>query len=220
MINIKQAKKFFYDGSQILHKKDSKIQIIKLEEKKADFTFNSGKINLIVGEQIYKINQIEKDITKQLKNRNETEKYIKWKLKLENEEGFLTYRKLGTEIYSFFIDQRESTKIRKIFPKNLKSIKPFVFEIYDNIINRLKPFSILVIDYENITVFLSIGENSPVFMRRKIGLSDSEKEQEVVNTTKFVKKRYNIEINQLYSNLPFAFDNMILINENPFDLIL
>jgi len=214
MVALFKNKKILYDGSEFIFFEKNLIR----EVSKENFSFNGGSVEIILTENLYSFETLDKKLIDGF-TENEILKFIEWKATSRGENTpLITYKKLGGTIFSFTFNGY--MELKSIFNGKIKAIKTFSFSVYNFLRKNIERNSLLLINYKNLFVFLAIGEREPVFLRKKMNLTEDEIESEAITTIKYVKERFGFELSSTYSNIPLPLENFMLIEKKFLEGIL
>jgi len=209
-----KSKKILYDGSEFVFFEKNSIR----EVSKEKFSYNSGNVEIILTENLYSFETLDKKTIAGF-SEDEILKFIEWKATSRGESApLITYKRLGETIFSFTFDGYK--EIESNFKGKIKAIKTFSFSVYNFLRKNIERNSLLLINYKNLFVFLAIGEREPVFLRKKMNLTEDEIESEAITTIKYVKERFGFELFSTYSNIPLPLENFMLIEKKFLEGIL
>ncbi len=211
-----KIKRIIFDGNYFYFKHNGKI--VQIEENDIK-KIHLKNIELILTENLYSFEKIDESISKQM-SEEEIVRYLMWKMKIAKGKQFFTIKKMENDMFAFIISQKDSNRIRDIFGDNLSSVYPYIFMLFDRLSDEIQPFSLMMIDYNNLTSFLVIGETAPFFLRKKYDLTYEEKIREANITKNFIKNNYNMNINKIYSNISLEMENLTRLKEDPLKIIL
>jgi hypothetical protein len=211
-----KIKNIVFDGNYFWFK--HKGELVQIEENDI-VKIDLKKIELIITDNLYSFEKIDDSISNQM-NEEEVIRYLIWKMKIDRGKQFFTIKRMENDLFGFIVGKKDSIKIKEIFGNKINSINPFIFKLFDRLIDEISPFSMMVIDYNNLTDFLVIGENTPFFLRKKYDLNHEEKIRETNITKNFIKSNYNINIDKVYSNVSLEIENFNLLKGEPLKIIL
>ena len=204
-----KSKKILFDGDEFVFFEKNEFKRVNKEE----FTYNNGKVELIITENLYHFEPLSEKAVKDFDS-EELRRYIEWKAETKGSyDSLITYKKLGDTIFSFLFPNGQ-TFIKKFFQNRVSGVKTFSFSVYNKLKDSLREDSLLILDYKNLFLFLAIGKESPVFLRKKLNLDEDEIITEAETTMKFVYDRFGIEIKNIFSRIEIPLDNFIPIKKD------
>ena len=209
MAALFKNKKILYDGEEFVFFEREKIRRVE----KDDFSYKNGKVELIITENLYHLEPIDDKAIKGF-DREEIRRYIEWKADAKGVKSpLLTYSKLGNSIFGFIFPEGQSF-IKEYFNGKVSGIKTFALSVYNRMRAGLEENSLLIIDYKNLFIFLVIGKDSPVFIRKKMNLSEDEIIEEAGITVKFISERFGFDIDKIYSRIEIPDERIVMIKED------
>jgi len=208
MVALFKNKKILFDGDEFVF--FDKGKLVKI--KKEDFKRVNG-VELIITENLYSFEPVEDKAIKGF-NSDEIRRYIEWKAEAKGVKNpLLTYGKFGDSIFSFIFPEGERF-IKRYFNNKVSGVKSFALSVYNSFRKTLDENSLFIVNYKNLFLFLAIGKDSPVFIRKKLNLDDEEIINEANTTIRFVSERYNIKLTKIFSTIEFPAENLILIDRD------
>ena len=208
-------KRILFDGEEFVFFEKEKLRRVE----KDDFSFKNGKVELIITENLYHLEPIDDKAIKGF-DREEIRRYIEWKADAKGiKSPLLTYSRFGNSIFGFIFPEGRNF-IKKYFNDKVSGVKTFALSVYNRMRSKLKENSLLIIDYKNLFIFLAIGKDSPVFIRKKMNLSEDEIINEAEITVKFISERFGFNIGKIYSRIEIPEERIVLIKEDFIEGIL